>query len=92
MDVPAVALEGRGADLRFPQLALEVLHLAVEGGVHRLVDVDPVQQMRPTLQVEAETDGLMPRPPGGRRPDERRQQKHDGGQCHGRKEKDSVGH
>src|SRR5207249_11346776 len=62
MDVPSVALEGGGADLRVPQLALEVLHLAVEGGVHRLVDADPVQQMRPTLQVEAETDRLLPWP------------------------------
>src|SRR5439155_2747625 len=70
--------DARGADLCVAKLALEVLHAAVDRGVDRLLDVDGVEEMRPSLEVEAEPHRLLPRPPCGCRPHDRRDQQHDG--------------
>jgi hypothetical protein len=65
------------ADLRRAQLAFDVGDHAVERGVDRRVDVDAVEEVRAALQVEAEPDGLLPRPPLRDRLHERRRQQHD---------------
>src|SRR5581483_3394647 len=78
-DRPSVTLDARGPDLRLAELAFDILTDAIDGVVDRLLDVDAVEEVRPALQIEAETHGLLPRPPRRRGTHECRHEEDDRG-------------
>src|SRR5262249_26954533 len=78
-------------DLFLPELPLEVLHEPVDRVGDRLLEVDRVEQVGSALEVESESHGLLPRPPGRAGPHQRRHQEHDRRDRQRHEQHDAIG-
>src|SRR5262249_36236810 len=88
----AHALDVHRSHLLLAELAQQVLAVALEIVLLGLCEIDLVEEMGPTLEVETELDRLLPRPPERRLLDEGGQEQQESCQQHADEQQPAVLH